>query len=366
MVNNTTFHRYSRRQKVDYPVGYLLGRRPVKGDIGIEIEVEGNKFKKQDIPQPWAYHKDGSLRGQDNAEYVLINPITFDQVEDSIKILWKMFEDYGSVLDESNRTSVHVHLNVQGFHLNRLTSFMALYFCVEELLTAWCGEHRVGNLFCLRAQDAPSIVSKIKRFIVEDGAQPLSEGLHYAGFNAHALFKFGSVEIRTLRGATDPKVILEWIGMLRHLYDLSASFPDPRDVCDGFSGEGPIVFLEKIMGPHIDVLRNGIGYSGSQVEEAMYKGIRLAQDLCYCRDWSVYNPVEVKQDPFGRVKKPKVSASPYEIQPLSAYSTASSPSLYQQALQTFANAAQSALTATPVSAMPDWAILDDEVNDDDN
>src|SRR3546814_8561150 len=46
------------------PVLYLLpGLVPTDGDIGIEIEVEGNKFQKQTVPSPWKYTKDGSLRG---------------------------------------------------------------------------------------------------------------------------------------------------------------------------------------------------------------------------------------------------------------------------------------------------------------
>jgi hypothetical protein len=37
-----------------------------------------------------------------------------------------------------------------------------------------------------------------------------------------------------------------------------------------------------------------------EVRDSMYEGIRLAQDLCYCRDWDLFLPMEYKQDPFGR------------------------------------------------------------------
>src|SRR3546814_8609236 len=89
-------------------------------------------------------------------------------------------------------------LNVQRFHLNRLCSFFSLYFLVEELLTAWCGEHRVGNLFCLRAKDAPAIVSEIKKTLQNEKIY-FHAGMHYAGLNAGAITKFGSVEIQSLR-----------------------------------------------------------------------------------------------------------------------------------------------------------------------
>lgn len=294
-------------------IGTLFRRKATKGDIGIEIEVEGNKFPKHEyegyeavnpevIPKMWKYHKDGSLRGEDNAEYVLDKPIMFSDVPEAVKALWKMFDEYGTVLSESNRTSVHVHLNAQKFHLNRLCSFFALYFSVEEILTQWCGDNRVGNMFCLRAKDAPAIVSKIKTFLQSDGQSRLTENLHYAGVNAQALSKFGSIEIRSLRGVTDYQIILDWVSILERIYKMSEDFPDPRAICDTFSGGGPLSFFDMILGDKAHLVRQNVAMDNQQMMEAMYDGIRLAQDLCYCRDWSLYKPVDVADDPFGRGK----------------------------------------------------------------
>lgn len=282
------------------PLGLLLRKKATKGSIGLEIECEGNKFKKEFLPGQWAYHQDNSLRGQDNAEYVLVRPIEFDKVPEALDSLWGMFADYGTVLADSNRTSVHVHLNVQDWYLNRLTSFLAMYFCVEELLTAWCGEHRIGNLFCLRAKDAPAIVSQLRKFVRRNGNYQIPDGFHYAGLNAQALFKFGSIEIRTLRGPTDKQVILDWVAMLERLYKLSAEYDDPRDICGLFSADGPLNFLGSIFGPTETILRNGISYTDDMIRDAMYYGIRMVQDLVYCRDWSAYKPTVIKPDPFQR------------------------------------------------------------------
>lgn len=297
----------------DYPIGYLLSRASTKGEIGLEIEVEGNKFKKEGIPEPWAYTHDGSLRGKDNAEYILRHPVMFDRVPEAVNTLWQMFQSYGSKLDESNRTSVHVHLNMQMFHLNRLAAFLAMYFSIEELLAEWCGDHRVGNLFCLRAKDASGIVSRLKRFIQSDCRDGISDGMHYAGLNAHALHKFGSIEIRTLRGATDPKVITDWVSILERLYTLSAQFKDPRDLVNMFSAEGPMNYLSTILGDREPVLMAEISYDPAQIREILYTGVRFAQDLAYCRDWSLYNPVEVRVDPFGRTKRKSASLSVQQI-----------------------------------------------------
>lgn len=298
-----------------FTVGVSLNRKPTKGQIGLEIEVEGNKFPKppghEGTHEPrilpgskvWSYVHDGSLRGEDNAEYVLTRPIQFDAVDAALRELWGHFADYGSILDESNRTSVHVHLNCQDFHLNRLTAFMALYFTFEEILTEWCGDHRVGNLFCLRAKDAPGIITQMKRFIQKDGSGPLSDSLHYSALNGQALAKFGSLEVRTLRGCRDPETILEWVQVLRRLYDMSASYDDPRGICDAFSAGGPISFFEEMLGDEAGVIRAGLNWDDDRLRDSLYEGVRLAQDLCYCRDWSQFKPVDIRPDPFGRSPK---------------------------------------------------------------
>lgn len=315
-------------EDASYKIGSLMGAKATSGDVGIEVEVEGNKFPVSSaspwgscdvnkIPKQWEHHHDGSLRGLRNAEYVLKKPLKFADVGKAVDDLWQMFNDYGSVLDDSNRTSVHVHLNAQDWHLNRLTSFLAIYFCVEDILTHWCGDHRVGNLFCLRAKDATDIVYQLKEFIKSDGKNELAKRLHYGGLNCHALVKYGSIEIRALRGVTDPELIKTWVSILERIYKLSGEHPDPRSVCEGFSGAGPLTYLQGILGDYTQQVVEGSGFNGQQLMESMYEGIRLAQDLCYCRDWTSFKPKDIKADPFGRsIKQVQISidqaASPYE------------------------------------------------------
>lgn len=355
-----------------HPIRSIFGHRATSGDIGIEIECEGNKFQKQHLPAPWKYTHDGSLRGADNAEYVFDGPQKFDDVPAAIEKLWAMFSSYGTVLDDSNRTSVHVHLNVQNFFLNRLCAFFGLYVAVEEVLTAWCGEHRVGNLFCLRAKDAPSIVTKIKRLLVNDGRSDITEGMHYSGMNVHALLKFGSIEIRSLRGVTDPSLILSWVAVLRRIYELSAEYEDPRLVTENFSGGGPIEFLRMVLGDQFDVVRNGVDMTDNELRSSLYDGIRLAQDLCYCRDWSRYKPVDMSKDPFGRNSRKK---TPSDI--LAMYGSATNTPLGGNAfvigaqdvwLDSFTTTSPNQAASAPeleedYEEVPDWAHDDEEDED---
>lgn len=299
------FVKRSNVAKPGFNVGVILNSRSLeKGEVGIEIEVEGkNLIYSGETPSPWVYKEDHSLRGEENGEYVLKNPIPFAKVPSALTDLFSALKINGAEFDESNRTSVHVHLNCQSFHLNRLASFMALWFTFEEPLAQWCGEHRVGNLFCLRSRDATAIISHLRKFLKSDGKYELSDNLHYAGLNANALKKFGSLEIRTMRGVSDPKIIQDWVEILQTLYEKSKEFTDPRDVCGIFSGYGPMNMFTTILGNKAATVKEGIKWTEDEIQQSLFRGIRLAQDLCYCRDWSLYKPQELVDDPFKRDRK---------------------------------------------------------------
>lgn len=287
----------------DFPIAVQLGKRSKRGQVGVEIEVEGKRvFIEKPVPG-WTTHNDGSLRGEENCEYVFSQPYTFETAEAKINALYKQFEDQKTQLDDSNRTSVHVHLNVLDFYSNRLTALMALWFLFEDILTQWCGDHRTGNLFCLRAKDAPAIIGDLRDF-VKNRRIP-QEGNHYAALNGEALRKFGSLEFRTMRGSSDPKPIVQWLSILRRLYDASDNYKDPRTICEHFSMNGPANFFYEMFGTELSqVIRDGVKMNEDEFRESLYEGVRFAQELCYARDWSNFNPVEVKQDVFGRTDVP--------------------------------------------------------------
>jgi hypothetical protein len=175
-----------------------------------------------------------------------------------------------------------------------------MWYALEEVLTEWCGEYRVGNLFCLRAIDAPAIVTHLKKFIVSDGKEPLHEGLRYAALNPNALHKYGSLEVRTLQGCHEPKAIADWVAILARLHRLSGQFRDPTEIVGLFSQGGPVSFFKHLLGELADGVKEKSGMSDNQISSSMFRGIRFAQQLAYCRDWSVYRKLEVKPDPFGR------------------------------------------------------------------
>jgi len=308
-VSRDIFISRSAQELPGLNMAFMLGLKDKalqKGEVGIEIEIEGKRLPGvscEPPPEPWLYKPDHSLRGAENGEYVLSKAIDFTEVPQALSKLWDVFEACKTKFDDSNRTSVHIHLNCQRWHLNRLASFAAINFILEEVLTEWCGEHRVGNLFCLRTKDAEAIVTWLKKFVQMDGTSEIPDGLHYAGFNVNALQKFGSVEIRTLRGVSNPNVIQDWVGIYERLYNLSAEFKDPTEICDWFSAEGPTAFFERVLGPVAGVVRKGVSMTSEEIADSMYSGVLRAQDICFCRDWTLFKALDVSDNPFGLSKK---------------------------------------------------------------
>lgn len=312
--------------KPGLPLGAFLGLKSVKGDVGLEIELESYTtpfpIHPDQLPKTWVYHEDHSLKAKFNAEYVLAKPLKFAAATDAVNELWAVLEEKKIEMAESNRTSVHVHLNAQEFYMNRLATFIGLYFCFEEILTAYCGEHRVGNLFCLRAKDATGIVTNAKKFIKSDGVYRFNDSFHYSGLNLHALLAHGSLEVRCMRGPSNPEQVIAWVKILQALYEFSAKFEDPRQAISTLSGSGAEGFFHEVFGDSAGPLAIGSGMTLQQLRESILEGVRYAQDICYCRDWSEFKTVKLEKDPFGRdLNKvaPTMAAPPISsVQPAAA------------------------------------------------
>lgn len=294
---------------MDYslPVGTIYRHYFLEGEIGLEIEVEGKNLpsvSKVNATKFWCHHIDNSLRGLENGEYVLKEPIKMEDVPHAINEIRQLLKLSSSELDDSNRTSVHVHFNVQKFHPRRLVAFSALYFMVENLLTSVCGQHREGNLFCLRAEDAPGIISQIKNYILSGFCSDVSTSLHYSGFNIESVPKLGSVEIRTFRGPYSLECfsdIERWVRLLYTLYKGSEKYDNPQEIVQNFSGKGGFQTFLDVFGDRADDFMIWLGKSSYQISTEMLSGIRMIQRLVYARDWLEIKELTPEHDVFQRV-----------------------------------------------------------------
>jgi putative amidoligase enzyme len=273
----------------------------VPGEIGIEIEVEGRELPKRLTSDYWTVHTDGSLHGEDNAEYVLATPVPRDKVDAALQELQGFFVKKKSKLEFSNRCSVHVHINVQELTFKQIFTFLTCYFIVEDLLTEWCGPDRIGNMFCLRVKDAEYIIDLLRGAIADNNVRHLSQQAYrYAGANVVPSVSFGSVEFRSMRGTADPDVINPWVEMLTSIKDASLQFANPIEVIQAFSMMGPTAFLRMLEPKYYDIFS-----TMAEWDHRMHEGMRYAQDIAFASDWAA------KKEDFKKEATPKKKGNSY-------------------------------------------------------
>jgi hypothetical protein len=270
----------------------------VKGDIGLEIEVEGNALS---VPKShWRVEHDGSLQGE-SCEYVLDVPSTLDEAIKALTVLDDCWKRNGTVIHDAVRAGVHVHINCQNLTIKELYNFIVLFLVLENVLTKFCGNTREGNLFCLRSKDADFLLHILTGAIKNRKLQKYfqSNDIRYSALNVKALADYGSLEFRAMRSNRDLTRIAYWAELLLRLREKAKTFKDPTDIIQTFSIDGAEKFLkdniylpEKILElyPNVNVLKKDL-----------FDGMRNAQDVAYCvEDWEGFklNMIKIGQIEF--------------------------------------------------------------------
>lgn len=260
-------------------------RRAVPGDIGVEIEVEGIGLPLLD--RYWNNEEDGSLKGE-SREYVLKKPSTLAEVRDALDYLDINYKANKSIVTDSIRAGVHIHINCQKLTMTQLYNFMVIYLILENVLVKWCGDYRQGNLFCLRACDAEYLLTEIAAAANDKKKMYVrrfrTDNLRYASMNVKALGDYGSLEFRAMRGTRDLDLIYKWAETLLGLREFACSFDNPQSIIEMFSLVGPTGFAREALG------NNAAMFNCPNHDKMIWDGMRNAQDIAYCTDWQKFEP----------------------------------------------------------------------------
>jgi len=243
--------------------------RNVKGDVGIEIEVEGKNLPEVIEGNFWKVVAEGSLRH--GYEYVLKSPISVGRLKESLAEFDSAFAENKSEPISSIRTSVHIHINANKSSVVELYRFFALYWLVEEFLVGLNTPIREGNLFCLRQIDADGLMSEIIKAAANGSIPRFSvDSAKYAALNMSALQKYGSLEFRFIKGTTNSRIIHFWVKGLYDFFIMSKQIKD-LDTILSMNVSDPIPILKKILPITLlsAVLRK---YSEEQISSSMRKG----------------------------------------------------------------------------------------------
>ena len=192
--------------------------------VGVEVEVEGITGKSApDLLPFWGAKEDGSLRN--NGIEFVSTPVRGKGLVSALHKLDTALSSAWPKHDFSERTSIHVHMNVRNLSVEALFNLLLIYMIFESALYKavfdMCGRKRDENIFCVPIQETgKSILSEGVLHDFETGRNKaafygLIEGWRkYSGLNVVPAGSFGTIEFRHLGGIQDFRKILEWINML--------------------------------------------------------------------------------------------------------------------------------------------------------
>jgi hypothetical protein len=254
--------------------------------LGIEVEFEGKGISPNAAyvdPAAWKFVPDGSLRGE-SLEAVNLAPFSLkDSTAGVTNLYTNMLRNKATIYD-SMRAGVHVHVNCQNMTVRQLFTFMAAYYCLEDLLVDDLGQERAGNLFCLRLSDAEDISFAVAHAVAKktlSNGYFTNETLRYAAMNLVSLSKFGTLEFRALRTPTTPGPIIRWIEILTALYNNSKLFADPKELISAMSANGEKEVINTLLPNHSKEL-----FGKPEFELTLYRSIRNIQSWAFLTDWS--------------------------------------------------------------------------------
>ena len=276
-----------------------------KGDLGIELEVEGTRTLPVIMDDIWITKEDESLRGT-AYEYVTNRPITFDSTKLSkIKQLTDRLAVTEGVVLDSPRTSLHVHVNVLDHTPLQVWTAACTYWLLENVLIKYCGEdQREGNLFCLRLIDSEAVL----KYAIADTSSRYpfdslrTDNIRYAGQNLNAIWKFGTLEYRGMRGTIDPNVIDTWTTEMYNIVHKSKRFKSPEEVLDTYLAN-PEGFMDLVISPSfIYYMKSYTGWKKLLKENAA-----ILCQFCYCQNWdkwekninNLFGKKETVEDMYG-------------------------------------------------------------------
>lgn len=190
---------------------------------GVELEIEQIKDHGTYASNHWKITNDDSLR--DNGVEYTRGPMTYEQAIESFVKLHKDLKTGPAPF--SDRTSIHVHVNVAGMEENELKQFILTYALLEPLFFEFVGTKRQNNIYCvpLSYTFLPSIYKHPLQTLHAKWSKYTAFNLCPIGTHEHSC-GLSTVEFRHLYGTNKPDVFTDWLSAIRDLYLFVTTTPD--------------------------------------------------------------------------------------------------------------------------------------------
>ena len=276
--------------------------------VGIEVEVErihttNNVTAPDLLVNLWRNVEDGSLRNS-GREFVSL-PLKGKSVPFAIQSLSKFLNTTTACIGHefSDRTSVHVHMNVQDMSVGELMSLIYTYLIVEPLLYNFVGNDRVNSIFCIPITQS-CLTRELKKAIkyLEEG--DVSASLHelagwmkYTGFNLTPISKFGTIEFRHMYGTIDEPTLVNWINLILSIKKFALR-NNHKELLNR-------IFLMNTNSEYAYFIQEIFGGLSSlfnvNLQDTIEPCVIFLKDLHYTKDTNslLKNPEEYIKNPFG-------------------------------------------------------------------
>lgn len=226
--------------------------------IGIEVEVEGVKNRNGiSILNPtWRLLPDGSLRNY-GLEFVSV-PIRGESIYRSLVLLDNWLAKTNKI-SFSERTSIHVHMNVRRLTLEQLFVLVLTYLISEKVLFKFIessGFTRENNIFCTPVTDSKYYLhldSLFQSWEQKNYSTWLASLRNfwrkYTAFNLLPLVAKGTIEFRHMGGTLDLPILMNWINLILSLkkYCYTTSLEKLLKIVENLNTDSTyFVFLESV------------------------------------------------------------------------------------------------------------------------
>jgi hypothetical protein len=128
-------------------VSETQGLRRKQNKIGIEVELENIRYEPEVLDPYWTVETDGSLRGTHAREFKFSRPQTGERALTAIRKLTSGVYLHSDSI--SQRTSVHVHVDIRNMTVSQLAEMFIWYSMYEYLFFNYYAKDRVKSNFAV-------------------------------------------------------------------------------------------------------------------------------------------------------------------------------------------------------------------------
>lgn len=225
-----------------------LGVGTVEGDVGLEIEVEGNVGPIS--AGRWHSVADGSLRG--GVEYITRGALPVGEVKNRVEFLRKKLNGQEVF---SFRCSLHVHVNMLEKTTQQILNTIYLMYLMEPVFFKNSGEQRNANRFCLGISHAESQLATFEEVLRSQNENTVLERFRFYNENSHkysatnlcSLRRLGTIEIRTMEGTVDPQRVADWCKFLVNIREFASSKNNFREIAEAVFETSPEHFINTVL-----------------------------------------------------------------------------------------------------------------------